>query len=66
MQLSYNTGMNNTEKSKLCRFRKKHKLSRIWLPKDDIASITDMYLSMRKGELDKELEKYLRNQKKEK
>jgi len=55
--------MNNTEKSTLCRFRKKHNLCRVWLPKDDIAFITDMYLLNRKDVIDKDLEKYLKEQK---
>ena len=58
--------MNSTEKSTLCRFRKKHKLCRVWLPKADIKAIINMYLASRSEEekklLPKELVAYLKEQ----
>jgi 23S rRNA A2030 N6-methylase RlmJ len=54
--------MDNTEKQTLYRFRKKHGLYRVWLPKADLKAITNMYLMMKKGELPKELVAYLKQQ----
>jgi 23S rRNA A2030 N6-methylase RlmJ len=54
--------MENKARQALYRFRKKHGLCLVWLPKADLKAIINMYLMMKKGELPKELVAYLKEQ----
>jgi len=55
--------MENKDYIRLHRFRKKHDLVAIDVPKKDVTAIINMYLASRKGELNKDVKKYLNQQK---